>query len=266
MQRQSFPFVEIPDDLKHVFGEALPNTRLYERDGSEEEAGAWFEALTAVAGSTVSPGGGSMFAPVSRPAVHKRIKEGNLTAFYFYVKSTRKGLFGKQRKSRETPLVYIPTLELKAWGKELEERMLRLGKVSQEELEEAKPDWPEEFWIQYSKGQRALIYEVLKKLEEFRKNIASKKSPFALLVYQSYGDSGNFEEVYPKDKKTLRGDLSDLLACQYTILEVVEDSKILSFEETTILKKEVIKGLGPISQANALESEEALRKELEETK
>ena len=135
MQRHAFPFVKISKDIEHVVGQPLPDTRIYEKEGSEEEAGEWFEAVTAVAGPIVSPGGASMFAPISRPAVHKKLKEGNLTAFHFFITSTRKGLFGKQRKTRETPLVYIPASELKAWGKELEERMLKLGKVTLEELE-----------------------------------------------------------------------------------------------------------------------------------
>ncbi|MDP0490977.1 MAG: hypothetical protein Q7Q71_08015 [Verrucomicrobiota bacterium JB023] len=263
MKREPFPFVEIPEDELHVFGERIPDTRIYEKEGPEEEAGPWFEAVCAVAGSTVSPGGGSMFAPVSRPAVHKRIKEGNLTAFYFYITSTRKGLFGKQRKTRELPLVYIPTSELKAWGQELEERMLRLGKVSREELEEAKPDWPEEFWIRYEQGQRAVIYDVLKRLESFREEVSKRSSKYAILAYQTLHDGGRFDQVFLKDSKRMMGDLSDLLACQYTIIEVVEDGKVCTFSETNELKKQAIKALGPISRANALESEEALRVEME---
>ncbi len=62
---------------------------------AEDESGPWFEAVTEIAGPCVSPGGAGMFAPVSRAAVQKRIKGGNLTAFCFHVTSTRVGLFGK---------------------------------------------------------------------------------------------------------------------------------------------------------------------------
>lgn len=97
-----------------------------------------------------------MFAPVSRAAVHKRVKEGKLTAFCFYITSTRKSLFGKQRTSRETPFVYIPVAELKLWAEELEERMVRLGRVTKEEIEGDKPDWEGEFWEWNSNWQKEM--------------------------------------------------------------------------------------------------------------
>lgn len=95
-----------------------------------------------------------MFAPVSRAAVHKRVKEGKLTAFTFLTTSTRKSIFGKQRTVRATPLVYIPVSEIKLWAEELEERMIRLGRVTREELEGDRPDWEGEFWEWNSKWQR----------------------------------------------------------------------------------------------------------------
>ena len=159
MQSDPIKFVEIPDDVKHVFGERIPNTFMYRSEGPEEEAGAWFEAVSVVAGNCVSPGGASMFAPVSRPAVHKRVKEGKLSAFCFYITETRKSIFGKQRKVRQTPLVYVPVSELKQWATELEERMIRLGRVTREELEGAKADWHGEFWEWHSKWQKQKLTE-----------------------------------------------------------------------------------------------------------
>lgn len=126
---------------------------MYQAEGSEAASGPWFEAVTEIAGQCVSPGGAPMFVRVSRAAVHKRIKEGRLTAFTYYVTHTSKGLFGKKRTARELPLVYIPVCELKLWANELEERMVRLGKITQEELEGEKPDWHGEFWNWHSKWQ-----------------------------------------------------------------------------------------------------------------
>jgi hypothetical protein len=87
-----------------------------------------------------------MFAPVSRAAVHKRLKEGRMTAFCFHALVTKSGFFGRKKTVRETPVVYIPVSECKAWAEELKERMLRLGHVTKEELEGEKPDWSSDFW------------------------------------------------------------------------------------------------------------------------
>lgn len=145
--------VEIPDEIRHVFGECVPGTRMYQASGPEGTSGPWYEAIEEIAGRCVSPGGASMFAPVSRAAVHKRVKEGKITAFCFYVTKTRTSIFGKQRESRETPFVYIPVCELKLWAAELEERMIRLGRITREEIEGDKPDWEGKFWEWQSKWQ-----------------------------------------------------------------------------------------------------------------
>ena len=151
---ENFPFVEIPDEALEVIGKPDPGTRLYRASGPEEGSGPWFEIVDLVGGPTVSPGGAGMFAPVSRAAVHKRLKEGKLTAFCFHVTSTRTSIFGKPRKVREMPFVYIPSSELKAWAVELEERIVRLGRITRDELEGNKPDWDGEFWHWQSKWRK----------------------------------------------------------------------------------------------------------------
>lgn len=151
----TFPYIDVPPEaLDALGGEPDTGTRFYRAEGPEEGAGPWFEVVTAIAGPCVSPGGANMFAPVTRGAVQKRIKEGKLTTFSYYVTSTRVGLFGKERKKRESPYGYIPASELKAWAKELEERIVRLGRISQEELDARKPDWEEDFWEWEAKWRR----------------------------------------------------------------------------------------------------------------
>lgn len=145
--------VQVPDEIAHVFGEKVPGTRMYRADGPEGTCGPWFEAVSEIAGPCVSPGGSSMFAPVTRAAVHKRVREGKLTAFCFYITKTSRGIFGKQRSTREKPIVYIPVCELKLWTEELEERMIRLGKVTRAEIEGDKPDWESSFWDWHAKWQ-----------------------------------------------------------------------------------------------------------------
>ncbi|MEQ1839948.1 MAG: hypothetical protein ABL994_06045 [Verrucomicrobiales bacterium] len=153
MDRES-QFIEIPEGALSALGEPDPGSRVYRVSGPEEGSGPWFEAVTAVAGPCVSPGGASMFASVSRAAVHKRLKEGKLTAFCYHVTSTRASIFGKSREVRETPYVYIPASELKVWSAELEERIIRLGRITREELEGNKPDWEGDFWEWHSKWRQ----------------------------------------------------------------------------------------------------------------
>ena len=136
-----FPYIEIPKGIEVFIGEKDEGTRIYRAEGPESHCEAWFNALSEAFGGMVSPGGVQMFAPVSRAAVYKRIKEGRLTAFYFYVTKEKRGIFLKKKSVRENPYIYVPSSEAKAWAEELEERMVRLGHVTEEELEEARPDW-----------------------------------------------------------------------------------------------------------------------------
>jgi hypothetical protein len=140
-----FPFVQIPEELYPILGAPDPGTRVYRRDGSQEESAVWFDAITEVIGPSVSPGGVGMYCPVSRAAVYKRLKEGKLSIFLFHVTHRKTTLFGKNKILREHPYGYVPVSEARAWRKELEERAIRQGFISEEELEGAKPDWHGEF-------------------------------------------------------------------------------------------------------------------------
>jgi hypothetical protein len=140
-----FPFVEIPEELHSIVGKPDPETRLYRRDGSQEEASVWFELLTEIIGPSVSPGGAGMYCPVSRAAVYKRVKEGKLSMFLFHVTWRKTTLFGKNKILRDSPYGYIPVSELRAWRAELEKRAVAQGNISGEELEGARPDWAGDF-------------------------------------------------------------------------------------------------------------------------
>jgi hypothetical protein len=162
METDSFPFVKIPAELKHIFGEPDPGTHIYRRDGPQEESSAWFDALCDVVGHTVSPGGANMYCPVSRAAVHKRVKDGKLSMFLFHVTHRRTTLFGQNKILREQPYGYIPVSELQAWRKELEERAVKQGNITQEEMEGSRPDWQGEFMQWKNERERlTLVDEML---------------------------------------------------------------------------------------------------------
>jgi hypothetical protein len=156
-----FPFVEIPEKLLAVVGSREPGTHIYRRDGSQEESSVWFDLLTEIIGPSVSPGGLGMYCPVSRAAVYKRIQEGKLSIFLFHVTHRTTTLFGKNKILRDNPYGYIPVSEARAWRRELEERALKQGAISQEELEGAKPDWYGEFLQWRNRRERMTFFAAM---------------------------------------------------------------------------------------------------------
>ena len=121
---KEFPYLDVPASLKPIVGVPDPETRIYRREGSDEESGPWFDALCEhfPGEGFISPGGVGMYAPVSRAGVYKRLKEGNLTAFCFHVVKAERSLFGYQKKLKERPYVYVAVSECKAWGQDLKAR------------------------------------------------------------------------------------------------------------------------------------------------
>jgi hypothetical protein len=140
--------------MKKLVGKQEKGKRIYRREGSYKEAGVWFTELDeAFNNQFVSPGGVSMFVPVSRAAVYKRMKEGRLTAFCFHVVKEEKTFFGNVRKAKAAPFVCVPVSECKAWAKELEEKR---GTGA----EGAAEEFSEEFLVRApeDRGQRGVRY------------------------------------------------------------------------------------------------------------
>lgn len=122
----------------------------------------WFDLITELIGPSVSPGGVGMYCPVSRAAVYKRMQDGKLSAFLFHVTHRRTTLFGVNKIVRDSPYCYIPVSEARAWRAELEERALKHGVITQEELEGAKPDWNGEFLEWRDKKERMGLRDAMK--------------------------------------------------------------------------------------------------------
>ena len=120
-----FPFVEVPKDLRKIVGEPTPGTRAYRREGTHAECGQWIEdlGLHYKGDVGISPAGVTMFVPVQRAAVHKRIKEGKLTAFFFYITHVESTFFGTKRKVKLRPYILLSLSECKAWVAEMKRRM-----------------------------------------------------------------------------------------------------------------------------------------------
>jgi hypothetical protein len=120
-----FPFIEVPKDLRKIVGEPTPGTRAYRREGTHAECGQWIEdlGLHYKGDVGISPAGVTMFVPVQRAAVHKRIKEGKLTAFFFYITHVESTFFGTKRKVKLRPYILLSMSECKAWVAEMKRRM-----------------------------------------------------------------------------------------------------------------------------------------------
>jgi hypothetical protein len=116
------------DALDGIIGPADEGTRIFRREGTDAEIAAWFDALAEqYPEGLVSPGGVSMYAPVSRPGVYYKINAGNLTAFCFHTTKNVRTLFGHQKKLKQRPFVYVPVVECKEWAGELKTRANRKG-------------------------------------------------------------------------------------------------------------------------------------------
>ncbi|HTB62600.1 MAG TPA: hypothetical protein VK737_03340 [Opitutales bacterium] len=145
MALDPFPFVVVPPELEKIIGKRDGPSHVWRQSGTEEECSAWYDALCECADRCVSPGGVSMYCPVSRAAVHRRVKDGKLSLFLFHVTETKSGLFRRDRRVRTSPYGFVPVSECKAWKKEFDDRAVRHEEITREDLEGAKPDWDGEF-------------------------------------------------------------------------------------------------------------------------
>ena len=89
-----------------LVGEPTPGTRAYRREGTFKECGEWLEKLGEYYKGDVGLSTSSvvLFVPVSRASVYKRIKEGKLTAFFFYVTHEETTVVRRKAQSQGTSL------------------------------------------------------------------------------------------------------------------------------------------------------------------
>ena len=124
-----------------------------------------------------------MYAPVTRGGVHKRLKEGKLTAFNFHITEHTETLFGRTKIKKDRPIVLIPSPECKAWGAELKKRVENIEKSKnpdsveiEREINEVnayraneEEDRNQEF-LEYDpadKGNKSIEYNVTLPVSEF---------------------------------------------------------------------------------------------------
>lgn len=146
-----------------------------------------------------------MYCPVSRAAVHKRTKEGRLSIFLYHVTYAKKGLFGKIKRVRKSPYVYIPVVEAIAWRKEIEERAIRNEEITREELVGENPDWRGDFLDWPKKAERPGLYDTLREngneglLDMVLSEIILKLSPDKQTAISAAQDRVREEEFKKRD-------------------------------------------------------------------
>ncbi len=117
--------IHIPDRIRPLIGTADAGTRVYRRSGPRDEFESWFDAVWETCGpdGAMSPGAAGIYAQVSRAGVHKRMKEGGLTAFLFHLdRGTGADGAPAQRSDRGRPYTFIPVRECRAWVELLKAR------------------------------------------------------------------------------------------------------------------------------------------------
>jgi hypothetical protein len=128
-------FVEISKELHPYLGKPELGTRIYKMEGSQEEAGRWFDVVTAAVGPTISLGAVHMFCPVSRSALHERLDRGKLTVFEFNVVERRANFLSTvtNKVIRKEPYAYVPVSECRSWRLDIEARAKAKG-MSDEDI------------------------------------------------------------------------------------------------------------------------------------
>jgi hypothetical protein len=159
-----FPYLQVTTpERKKLVGKPNKGTRIYRREGTYKESGEWSLAIDEEFNDKfVSPGGVRMFVPaVGRAAVHKRMKEGRLTAFCFHIVRDEKTFFGNTRKVKATPFVFIPVSECLAWAKEIEEKRGQVEPIDASHLSqdflEKDPEDRKSRKVRYSRDPRDMM-------------------------------------------------------------------------------------------------------------
>jgi hypothetical protein len=120
-------YVQITKELHQFLGEPKPTTRIYQAKGSQEEAGRWYDAVTAAVGPTISLGAVHLYCPVSRASLYERVKRGKLTVFEFTVTERRTNFLGQSMTIKKEPFAYVPVSECRSWRADIEARAKEQG-------------------------------------------------------------------------------------------------------------------------------------------
>lgn len=118
--KDPFPYTKTDRVSAELIGTPEPGTRIFVKTGPREGYTDWMNTILDVSSGRgfFTPGTVAEYVQVSRAAVHKRLKEGRLTAFqYAYTDKAE-----DDAESPDKSLVYVPVLECMAWEVEMKAR------------------------------------------------------------------------------------------------------------------------------------------------
>jgi hypothetical protein len=216
-----FPFIEVPKELRPIVGNPTPGTRAYQREGTFQECGEWLEKLGEYYKGDVGLSTSSvvLFVPVSRASVYKRIRDGKLTAFFFYVTHQETRLFGAKRKAKERPFIVVSVSECKAWAQEMKRKVGFVDDPNEGLFEES------ERLLQATGGEEPTVEEA-REATEF-----AERDP---------KDKGSRKVRYQKERSTIYDDYK-----QQDFLYLMTELKaaMTSPEKATALRRRLRKGM-----------------------
>jgi hypothetical protein len=144
--------VQVPGNRLAVLGQPDPGTRAYHRYGRADEFAAWLDAVCEVSGpdGVVSPGGAGAYARVTRAGVHKRLREGRLTAFVFHVTEDTESVSAAQAPpSGGRSFTYIPLQECRSWAERLRVRRGEVPPADERPVVSARAAEQDDSWRQW---------------------------------------------------------------------------------------------------------------------
>ena len=109
--------------LYRIFGKPEPGTTIYKEKGPFHVAQAWYYALKLAVGDVIAVPSVSLYIPISRNAIHKRIKEGRLSCFQFKIEYSKDDKVSESL-ARERPHAFVPVSECEVWLQEFNDRMV----------------------------------------------------------------------------------------------------------------------------------------------
>ena len=131
----SIPFVVVPAKLAKSVGKPGSRTRRYEMVGGHPELQTWLSILgEQFVGDLLPLNWCPEYVGVTRAAIHKRIKAGNLTAFVFCLVGKPFTVFGAKYAITRQEFAYVLRSECDAWQKQLLERRDRRAEEEDDDL------------------------------------------------------------------------------------------------------------------------------------
>lgn len=129
-------YVVFPRSVVHLFGQRAPGYRIYSRSGGIDDYRSWVHALAEHVGLVLSSGEAATYLGITRAAVWRRMNQGKLTTFNFYLApiEVNGDLVVKSLDA------CVPLKELRQWHDFRQARKDELERLDREEEEQERAE------------------------------------------------------------------------------------------------------------------------------